>query len=163
MARPLNARNLGRFLTFNGRESNWHFDSWPLLRLYNLCYMYSNGSCEPILDIYVLRAFQWYKYFFNPLNFDLSNYFLKNKKSIEIPTPKVRAHLGVCGFIPSHYPTLLRVWMWLPSCILSLHLSMPLALLVSLRLGSWQKKNYSIKYQPTPTSWPFRKNVYIIK
>jgi len=36
----------------------------------NLCFKFSNGSCEPILDIYVLRNFQWYKIFFNPMNFD---------------------------------------------------------------------------------------------
>jgi hypothetical protein len=28
---------------------------------HNLCFKYPNGSCEPILDIYVLRAFQWYE------------------------------------------------------------------------------------------------------
>jgi len=28
---------------------------------HNLCYEYSNGSCKPILDIYVLKNFQWYK------------------------------------------------------------------------------------------------------
>ncbi len=36
----------------------------------NLCFKFSNGSCKPILDIYVLRNFQWYKKFFNPMNFD---------------------------------------------------------------------------------------------
>jgi hypothetical protein len=28
---------------------------------HNLCFKCSNGSCEPILDIYVSIAFQWYK------------------------------------------------------------------------------------------------------
>jgi hypothetical protein len=31
---------------------------------------YSNGSYEPILDIYVLIMFQWYKELFNPMDFD---------------------------------------------------------------------------------------------
>jgi len=26
---------------------------------HNLCCKYSNGSCEPILDIQILRVFQW--------------------------------------------------------------------------------------------------------
>jgi hypothetical protein len=30
---------------------------------YNLCCEYSNGSCKPILNIYVLKSFQWYKNF----------------------------------------------------------------------------------------------------
>jgi len=60
---------------------------------HNLCFKYPNGSCEPILDIYVLRSFQWYKKLFNPMNFDNCNFPLKIWKSIGTPTPKVR--LGV--------------------------------------------------------------------
>jgi len=40
------------------------------------------------------------------MNFDPFNCFLKIQKSIRTPTPKVGTHLGVCGFIPSHSPTL---------------------------------------------------------
>jgi hypothetical protein len=36
---------------------------------HNLCVKCSNGSCEPILDIYVPRAFQWYKELSNPMGF----------------------------------------------------------------------------------------------
>jgi len=73
---------------------------------HNLCCKYSNGSCESILDIEVLKKIQWYKEFFNPMNFDLSNYFLKIWDSIGTPiskwigtqTPKMGVHLRVCGF-----------------------------------------------------------------
>jgi len=41
---------------------------------HNLCFRCPNGSCEPILDIYVLRVLQWYKKILNPLNF---NHFMK--------------------------------------------------------------------------------------
>ncbi len=51
---------------------------------------------------------------------------------------KMRVHLGMCGLIPSHFLALPRVWMWLPGCILASHLSMPLGLVVSPRLGLWQ-------------------------
>ncbi len=68
----------------------------------NLCFKYSNGSCKPILNIYVSSAFQWYKEFFNPMCFDPYNHLLKIWESIETPIPKLGAHLGVCGFIPSH-------------------------------------------------------------
>jgi hypothetical protein len=37
---------------------------------HNLCFKYSNGSCEPILNIYISRIFQWYKELFNPMSFD---------------------------------------------------------------------------------------------
>jgi len=36
------------------------------------------------------------------MSFDPYNRFLKIQKSIGTPTPKVGAHLGVCGFIHSH-------------------------------------------------------------
>ncbi len=41
------------------------------------------------------------------MNFDPYNCLLKIQESIGIPAPKVGAHLGVCGFIPSYSPTLL--------------------------------------------------------
>jgi hypothetical protein len=101
---------------------------------HNLCYKYSNGSCEFILDIYVSKTFQWHKEVFNPMNFDS---FSKYSKVFWIPSPKMRAHLGVCGFIPSHSFAFLVVWMWLPGFTLSCHLSMPLALIVRSKLKSW--------------------------
>jgi hypothetical protein len=77
---------------------------------HNLCVKCSNGSYEPILDIYVLRAFQWYKELFNPIGFDLCDRSLKVRESIGTLTPKVGVHLGVWEFIPSHFPTLLKAW-----------------------------------------------------
>jgi hypothetical protein len=44
------------------------------------------------------------------MGFDPYNYLLKVQDSIKTPTPKVGAHLGVWGFIPSHSPTLLGTW-----------------------------------------------------
>ncbi len=77
---------------------------------YNLCLKCPNGSCEPILNIYVLRFFQCYKELLNPMGFDPWNYSLKIWKSVETPTPKVGAHLGVWGFIPSHFLTFPGAW-----------------------------------------------------
>jgi hypothetical protein len=48
---------------------------------HNLCFKCSNGSCEPILDIYVLSDFQWYKERLHPLSFDPCNYSWKTQKS----------------------------------------------------------------------------------
>ncbi len=38
---------------------------------HNLCFRYPNEQCEPILDICVPRAFEWYKKRHKTLNFDL--------------------------------------------------------------------------------------------
>jgi hypothetical protein len=65
---------------------------------HNLCFKYSNGSSEPILDIYVSIIFQWYKEIFNVMNLNPWNISLKIQDSIELPIPKMRVHLGVCGF-----------------------------------------------------------------
>jgi hypothetical protein len=71
---------------------------------FNLCFRCPNGSCEPILDIYVLRNFQWYKELFNPMGFDPCNCSLKIRESIETPTPKVGVHLGVWRFDSHTFP-----------------------------------------------------------
>ncbi len=44
---------------------------------HNLFCKYSNGSCEFIFKIYVLKYFQWYKEILNLMSFDLSNCFMK--------------------------------------------------------------------------------------
>jgi hypothetical protein len=130
---PLHAFNLRRFLTFMiGNQINTL--TIGLYLGHNLCCKYSNESCEFILNIYVSRDFQWYKELFN-LNFDLSNHSLKIRKSLRIQISKMGAHLGMCGFIPSHFPTFSEVGMWLPGCILGLHLSMPFVLVANPRLG----------------------------
>ncbi len=73
---------------------------------HNLCFRCPNGWCEPILDIYVSIDFQWHKKLLKPLGFDLCNRSLNIRESTGTPTPKVEAPLGVCGFIPSHFPSL---------------------------------------------------------
>jgi hypothetical protein len=49
---------------------------------HNLCFKCSNGSCEPISDIYVPTSFQWYKARLNPLSFYPCNRSLKIWESI---------------------------------------------------------------------------------
>jgi hypothetical protein len=69
---------------------------------HNFCFKCSNGSCEPILDIYISITFQWYKNFFNSMGFDPWNLPLKIQMSIGTPTLKMGVHLGVWRFISSH-------------------------------------------------------------
>jgi len=87
---------------------------------HNLCCKYSNRSCKLILNIYFLRNFEWYNKVLNLMSFDPSSCYLKIQKLFGISTSKV------CRFIPSHSPTFQGMWMWLPSCILGLHLFIPL-------------------------------------
>jgi hypothetical protein len=86
---------------------------------HNLYFKYPNGCCEPILDIYVSRFFQWYKFFFNPMSFGPCNCLLKIRKSIGTPTPKMGVHWKCEGSFPQ---TFLHSWeheVWLLSSLLA--------------------------------------------
>ncbi len=61
---------------------------------HNLFCKYSNGSWYPILDIYILKYFQWYKEILNPMNFEPSNCSLKIWDSVRIPNSQSGSPLG---------------------------------------------------------------------
>jgi hypothetical protein len=73
---------------------------------HNLCFRCPNEQYELILDIYALRAFQWYKERHKKLGFDPNNRSLKFWESTGTPSPKVGVALGVWGFTPSYSLTL---------------------------------------------------------
>jgi hypothetical protein len=101
---------------------------------HNLCFRYPNGSCKPILDIYVSIIFQWYKNLLDPLGFDPCNCSLNIRESTGTTTPKVGVPLGVWGPIPSHSLALMGTCGMtprLPSWPATLQ---PLALVTSPRL-----------------------------
>jgi hypothetical protein len=103
---------------------------------HKLCFRSPNGLRDPILDIFVLITFQWYKKLFNPMGFDPYNFPLKIWES---QSPKMGVHLGVWGFIPSHSFALPRAWyvsLGLPSWPKTLQ---ALALVASLKLRLQQK------------------------
>jgi hypothetical protein len=70
------------------------------------------------------------------MGFVLFNYSLKIRESIGISTPKMGAHLGMWGFIPSHSPTLPWAWDVTPRNLWLTPLQ-ALALVASLGLGLW--------------------------
>jgi hypothetical protein len=107
---------------------------------YNLCFRCPNEQCKLILDIYGPRAFQWYKEHHKPLNFDPSNWSLKFQESTGTPSPKVGVALGVWGFTPSHFPTLLGVSDVTPGLPLGPHPCNPFTLVASPKLGLRQWK-----------------------
>ncbi len=102
---------------------------------HNLCFICPNGSCEPILDIYVSINFQWYKKLFNPLGFDLYDFSLNIRESTGIPTPKVGGPLGVWGSIPSHSLALLGACSMTPELPSWPATLQALALVMSPKLG----------------------------
>jgi hypothetical protein len=76
---------------------------------HNLCFKCPNEQCKPILNIYVPRAFQWYKECHEPLSLDPWNFSLRFRDSIGTPSPKVGIVLGCEGSLlhtPSHFLTL---------------------------------------------------------
>jgi hypothetical protein len=101
---------------------------------HNLCFKCLNESCEPILDIYVPRNFQWYKELLNPMCFDLFNCSLKIRKSMRTLILKMGVHLGVWMFILTLSHTL-----DLPSWPAPLQ---ALALVTSPRLGLRHDQNF---------------------
>jgi hypothetical protein len=138
---------------FNGmphvvyRQVNW-VDSWlflvgsqtgsltPGLSFgHNLCFRCPNEQCEPILDIYAPKAFQWYKERHKPLSFDPWNRSLKFWKFTRTPFPNVGVALGVWGFTPSHFLTLPGVCDVTPKLPLGLQSYNLFALVASPKLG----------------------------
>jgi len=73
---------------------------------HNLCFRCPNEQYKPILDIYVPRAFQWYKEGHKPLSFDPWNRSLKFQEFSKTPSPKVGVALGMWRFTPSYSFTL---------------------------------------------------------
>jgi len=82
---------------------------------HNLCFRCLNGSCKPILNIFVSIAFQRYKELFNPLSFDAYNRFLNTRESTGTLIPKVGVPLGVWGSIPSCFLALPKACSMTPS------------------------------------------------
>jgi hypothetical protein len=70
-------------------------------------------------NIYVSRAFHWYKEHFNPISFDPWNCLLKIQESIGTPTPKLGVHLGVWGLFPRIFLHSREHEMWLLSSLLA--------------------------------------------
>jgi hypothetical protein len=96
-----------------------------------------NGSCEPILNIYISIAFQWYEKLLEPLGFDPCNHSLNIWESTGTLTLNMGVPLGVWGFFPSHSFALSRHENATFELSLGLHLCKPFALVASPRLGSW--------------------------
>ncbi len=104
---------------------------------HKICFKYPNEKCEPILTSKFQKLCNGI-IFFNPMSFDPCNRPLKIQKSIGTPIPEVGAHLGVCGFIPSHSLTFLGTWNVTPGFHFWLAPLQALTLGVRPRLGLWQ-------------------------
>jgi len=79
---------------------------------YNLCFRCPNEQWEPIWDIYVLKAFQWYKLQHKPLRFGPWNCSMKFWECTGVHLPKWELPWECEGSLPhtpSHFFTLSRV------------------------------------------------------
>jgi hypothetical protein len=92
---------------------------------HNLCFRCSNGRCEPILDIYVLRDFHWYKEILEPLSFDPCNRPLKIRKSTGTPIPQSGTPLGCEGSFSHTFSCSWEYVVWLPASLLAHNLANP--------------------------------------
>jgi hypothetical protein len=115
---------------------------------HNLCFKCLNEQCEPILDIYILRDFQWYKERHKPLSFDPLNCSLKFWKSTGTPSPKVGVTLGVWGFTPSHFLTLPGVCDVIPELLFDPHPCNPFALIPGLPFGPQPCNPFALVVSP---------------
>jgi hypothetical protein len=93
---------------------------------HNLCFKYPNGSCKPILDIYVSRDFHWYKEIFNSMSFDPFNRLLKIGNPSGVQLPKWEPIWECVGSFPHTFLHSQEHEMWLSSFIFSLHPYKPL-------------------------------------
>jgi len=119
---------------------------------HNLCFRCLNEQCEPILDIYASRAFQWYKERHNPLSFDPCNRSLKFRKSTGTPSPKWELPWECEGSLPhtpSHFLTLPGVCDVTPRLPLALTPGLPLALAPGLPLGPQPRNTLALVASPS--------------
>jgi hypothetical protein len=82
---------------------------------YNLCFKCPNGSCKPILDIYVSKDFQWYKELLNPMGFDPWKLFFKDSKVHRTSNSQIESSLGsvkVHSLTLSYTPGSMRCDSW---------------------------------------------------
>jgi len=113
---------------------------------HNLCCKHSNGSCEPILDIYTLRAFQWYKKLFNLMGFPPFKWLFE---SLGVHRESNSQNGNPFGSMWAHSLTLpcisesINVIPGLHSRFTLFH---ALAFVISPRLGSWQIDLPQINY-----------------
>jgi hypothetical protein len=91
------------------------------------------------------------------MSFDPWNFSLKIRKFIRTPTPKMEAHLGMCGFIPSHSHALSRTWNMTPELHSRFAPLQALVLVTSPRLRSQQGKIKTRGY-----SWHYNRHITII-
>jgi len=112
-----------RLLMVGSQTANLTFD--PSFG-YNLCFRCANEECKPISDIYVPRAFQWYKERFKPLNFDPCNRPLKIWESSGTPFPKWELPWECEGSLPHTSLHSREHAVWFVGFLLARNLATPL-------------------------------------
>jgi hypothetical protein len=94
---------------------------------HNLCFKYSNGMCEPILDIYIPKTFQWYKELFNPMNLTPVIVFWRFESPLGLQLPKWEPTWECVSSFFHTFPHSQEHKMWLLGLIIGPHLCKPLS------------------------------------
>ncbi len=102
---------------------------------HNLCFICPNGSCEPILNIYFPKYFQWYKEILKPLSFDPCS---RPLNILESTVPKWELSWECEGSFPHTFLHSREHAVWLLGFLLAHNLASPFALVASPRLGLQQ-------------------------
>jgi hypothetical protein len=102
---------------------------------HNLCFICPNGSCKPISDIYVPRAFQWHRnasiqWVLTPA---IALWRFESPPGFQLP--KWEFPWECEGWFPHILLHSREHEMWLPSFLLGPHSYKPFALVASPRLG----------------------------
>jgi hypothetical protein len=101
----------------------------------NLCFRYSNGLCEPILDIYVSRTFQWYKEFLIQWILTLEIALWRFMSPTKLQVPKWEPTWECVGSFPHIFLHFREYEMWLPNFTFGSHLCKPLPWLSSFHIS----------------------------
>ncbi len=102
---------------------------------HNLCFRCLNGSCKPILDIYVPRAFQWYKKLFKPSSLTPIITFWRFGNPPKLHLPKKEFTWECEGSFPHTLLHFREHAVWLLGFLLAHNLTSSFALVASPRLG----------------------------
>ncbi len=81
---------------------------------HNLCLKCPNGSCEPILDIYILSSFQCHRELFNPIDLTpvIALWRFESSSRLQFRKLKLIWECGVHSFTLSHTPRSMKCDSW---------------------------------------------------
>jgi hypothetical protein len=123
---------------------------------HNLCFKSPNGSCKPISNIYVPKAFQWHKESLNLMSLTRAIALWKFGSPLGLQLPKWELTWECGGSFPHIF---LHSWeheMWLPSSLLArTFANLYLGRKPKARVATISLPLYVLHMTTMTSSWPF--------